>query len=95
MSETDFRPRGAPDITGNPSSDLLYGVRAIATFLGMTPEQARPLIEGDIIPTFRLPGHTKRCARKSTLNARWAEIENNWRMKHAGAGAPTQAPSPA
>lgn len=58
-----------------PASDceLLYGSRMIARWLGLTYGQAKPLIENDTIPTFKIPGHTVRCALKSALNARFRE----------------------
>ena len=65
-------------------SDLLYGVKAIATYLQITEAQARPLIQDGTIPTFRMPGHTTRCARKSTLNSTWADYEKRWQQRHPG-----------
>jgi hypothetical protein len=56
-------------------NDLIYGTRAIAAFLEIKITLCRDLINEAKIPTFRMPGSTTRCARKSTLNAYWAECE--------------------
>jgi hypothetical protein len=57
------------------NSDLLYGVPAIATFLGLRTKQARHRIAAGAIPVFRI-GDTI-CARRSSL-ANWlAECEAN------------------
>jgi len=61
-------PPAAPSLPAD-DCDLLYGVATIARWLGMTRAQAKPLIEADLIPTFRPPGRTVRCALKSALNA--------------------------
>jgi hypothetical protein len=78
-------PRGRSTETTqiSPSdSDLLYGVRAIALFCGMTPGQAKPLVDTGIIPTFRLPGGSTVCASKATLREAWGRYEREWRDKH-------------
>ena len=48
-------------------SDLLYGVPAIAAFLGFRERQARHHIEEGRIPTFRMGSII--CSRRSVLNA--------------------------
>lgn len=71
MSETtDINSAKAVSLPA-PDCDLLYGVRAIARWHGLTYEQCRPLIDEGIIPTFRPPGKTVRCALKSALNETW------------------------
>lgn len=58
-------------------ADLLYGVKAIGTFLGLTARQAQHRIDAGDLPTFRL-GTGKRstiCARRSTLRAHLAALE--------------------
>ncbi len=52
------------------NSDLLYGVPAIAAFLGLRTKQARHRIAAGTIPSFRI-GATI-CARRSSL-ATWLE----------------------
>jgi hypothetical protein len=54
-------------------SDLLFGTRAIAGWLGLTGRQPRRRIEADLIPAFHLGGIL--CARKSTLQAWLAALE--------------------
>lgn len=68
MSEPDHDPN-APD--------LLYGVKAIGTFLGLTERQAQHRIDGGTIPTFRLGGKTRGtiCARRATLRAWLSALE--------------------
>lgn len=55
--------------------DLLYGVPAIAAFLGLGDRQARHLADTGAVPTFKLPGNKIICARRSSLNAWLAERE--------------------
>ena len=59
-----------------PVGDLLYGVPAIAEFLGVRVRQARHLCESGRLPTFKL-GSQKICARRSTLWRWLAEQEAN------------------
>ncbi len=54
-------------------ADLLYGAKAIATFLGLTEKQARHRIENGQIPAFTIG--TTICARRSTLNKWLADKE--------------------
>lgn len=59
------------------AADLLYGVKAIAAFLGLTDRQAQHRIDAGDIPTFRLGG-VKRgtiCARRSSLRTWLADLE--------------------
>ncbi len=58
--------------------DLLYGVPAIASFLGLTDAQVYHLARGKL-PTFKIGG--KVCARRSSLSDWLAEQET----KAAGA----------
>lgn len=66
------------DNTNDPNAaDLLYGVPAIAAFLGLTRHQAQHRIDKGEIPTFRLGG-VKRgtiCARRSSLRSWLADLE--------------------
>jgi len=66
------------DNTTDPNAaDLLYGVKAIAGFLGLTDRQAQHRIDAGDIPTFRLGG-VKRgtiCARRSSLRSWLAGLE--------------------
>lgn len=56
-------------------NDLLYGTKAIAEFLQMPKQTCCELLNEGKIPSFRMPGATTRCARKSSLNAHWAACE--------------------
>lgn len=59
------------------SADLLYGVAAIATFLGLTRPQAQHRIDAGDIPTFRMGGRSRGtiCARRSSLRSWLAGLE--------------------
>jgi excisionase family DNA binding protein len=55
-------------------SDLLYGVPAIAAYLGLTEKTVRCRIHaGQFAPTFKVGGTI--CARKSTVDSWLAERE--------------------
>lgn len=58
-------------------ADLLYGVKAIAAFLGLTDRQAQHRIDDGALPTFRLGGRARGtiCARRSTLRDHLAQLE--------------------
>lgn len=56
-----------------PERDLLYGVPAIAAFLGIRGRQAKHRVSTGEIPTFRIGESI--CARRSTLNTWLAERE--------------------
>ena len=56
-------------------NDLLYGTKAIADYLEMPKPTCSELIREGKVPTFKMPGSTTRCARKTTLNQHWAECE--------------------
>lgn len=70
--------------------DIIIGGRAIANWLGLTYEQIRPLIDDKTIPTFKLPGHTKRCALKSTLNETFRQYANRHSNRLPIANAPAE-----
>lgn len=53
--------------------DLLFGTRAIATFLGIRPDKAYYLITAEILPSFRI-GRT-RCANRTKLTEWMAQQE--------------------
>lgn len=58
-------------------ADLLYGVKAIAAFLGLTDKQAEHRIAEGALPTFRLGGKKGGtiCARRTTLRDHLAKLE--------------------
>ena len=56
-------------------ADLLYGVPAIAIFLGLGNRQVYHLKETGALPTFTLGETGKICARRSTLNQWLADQE--------------------
>lgn len=56
-------------------ADLLYGVAAFASFLGVTRRQAQYLVESDRVPHFNIEGSKTICGRRSTLKAWLAEQE--------------------
>lgn len=58
------------------SADLLRGAAAIAQHLGMTEKAARHKIEAKIIPTFRIPGDSTICARRSSLDCFLRDCES-------------------
>lgn len=55
------------------TSDLLYGVEDIASFLGVTKRAAYHLVERKWIPFFKI-GRTL-CARRSSLDAAFEALE--------------------
>lgn len=59
------------------AADLLYGVAAIATFLGLSRHQAQHRIDAGDLPTFRLGGKKGGtiCARRTTLRSHLAALE--------------------
>lgn len=67
-------------------SDLLYGVPAIASFLGIGQQAARHLARLRRITTFRMG--RRLCARKSTLRSDFAALEEQAKT------APVAEPSP-
>lgn len=58
-------------------ADLLYGVQAIAAFLGLSRHQAQHRIDEGLIPTFRLGGGKRGtiCARRTSLRSWLASLE--------------------
>ena len=69
-----FHMAGLPKMkTEPPKTDLLIGIANIAAELGVTPRTARHMIASDQIPTFVFA--SRRCARRSTLQAFLAERE--------------------
>ena len=59
------------------SADLLYGVAAIAAFLGMPRRTCQHRIDQGHLPTFRLGGKKGGtiCARRTTLRSHLATLE--------------------
>ena len=62
-------------------ADLLYGVPAIAKFLGVGEQATRHLARLGRITTFRMG--RRLCARKSTLNSDFAALESRARDERA------------
>ena len=58
-----------------PDCDLLYGVRAIAAWCGMTLGACSGRIKDRTLPTFHPPGVKVICARKSSINRALAQYE--------------------
>lgn len=65
-------------------ADLLYGMPAIASFLGLKVPQARHLSDKATIPTFKIGKLT--CARRSSLSTWLAEQEAKARAPRAEGG---------
>ncbi len=63
------------DLERSGSNKLLYGVAAIAEYLGLAERQARHQIEKGRIPTFKIGG--KICARPTALDAWLEELSRN------------------
>lgn len=63
--------------TDPSAADLLYGVAAIATFLGMPRRTCQHRIDQGQLPTFRLGGKKGGtiCARRTTLRSHLAKLE--------------------
>jgi hypothetical protein len=59
--------------TKKPTADLLYGVPAIAEFLGMTPAAVYHLAAQKRIPTFKV-GKTI-CARRARILEAFEQLE--------------------
>jgi len=53
--------------------ELLYGIRAIARYLGLSRRQAWGLVRSGAVPSFDLAG--VRCARKASIAAHLARLE--------------------
>jgi len=70
-------------------AELLYGVAMIGRWLGLSEGQAKTLVDDGIIPTFRLPGRSVRCAIKSELNETFREYSSR---PGARAKAPARTP---
>lgn len=70
-------------------ADLLYGVKAIAAFLGLTDRQAQHRIDDGALPTFRLGGKARGtiCARRTTLRSHLAKLEREAQAGGGDAGA--------
>jgi hypothetical protein len=53
--------------------DVLFGIAAIARWMGVTAGQAKALVDDETIPSFKPPSRTARCALKSAINETFAE----------------------
>ncbi len=71
-------------MTNHEAPDLLYGLEAIASHLGMSARQARHRALTGLIPTFKMERTV--CARRSTLTAWLAEQEAKAREPKAPVG---------
>lgn len=69
-------------MTKSDQADLLYGVPAIAAYLGLREKQARNRVDRGEVPTFKIGGTV--CARRSRLDAWIGEQE----AQSAADGAP-------
>ena len=69
---TDAAP---PDEPALPAADcpVLIGVEQIAAWLGISRGRCRGLVDDAVIPTFRLPSRSTRCALKSEIGAAMLE----------------------
>ena len=54
-AKTDAAKKSPAELPAG-ESELLYGMEAIARWLGMTRAQVKPLIDAGVLPTFRPPG---------------------------------------
>ncbi len=61
------------DVPNDDLPDLLYGVPAIARFLGLRERQTRELIDAEKVPSFKIGNRV--CARRSSLKTWLAEQE--------------------
>ena len=64
------------------ASDLLYGPKAIAAFLGVPKGIARHLVRSSLIPTFTLG--EMRCACRSSIAGHFAQLEQEARDASKG-----------
>jgi hypothetical protein len=53
--------------------ELLFGMQMIANWMGVSRGQAKVLVDTGLVPTFRPPGRTTRCALKAELNRTFQE----------------------
>ena len=75
-------PKEVSTLLSPPDSDVVYGLRAIAAFCGMTTGQAQPFVDLGIIPTFRLPGSKVRRASKASIREAWHRHQAEWCNRH-------------
>jgi hypothetical protein len=73
-AKTDTAKKCSPSDLPAPEAELLYGIKMIGRWLGLSRGQAKALIDDGTLPTFRPPGRTIRCACKSQLN----EVFRQW-----------------
>jgi hypothetical protein len=74
----------SPIPASSQDCNIIIGVKAIAQWIGLTYEQARPLVADRTIPTFKMPRHAKRCALKSELNQTFAKYAQGRPSLHGG-----------
>jgi ascorbate-specific PTS system EIIC-type component UlaA len=63
----------APSAEPAIDCNVLFGIGAIARWMGLTSGRVKQLIDAEIIPTFKPPGRSSRCALKSAINEAFAE----------------------
>ncbi|SHM06788.1 hypothetical protein SAMN05444159_7585 [Bradyrhizobium lablabi] len=71
-AEKKIAPRDEPALPAI-DCDVLFGLGAIARWLGITVGQAKALVDDGTVPTFKPPGRSARCALKSAINEAFAE----------------------
>lgn len=81
MPMIQTRYKDGQSAPANEAGDMLYGMRAIAEFLGIRPRQALHLVEAGHLPHFRIGKPI--CSRRSTLTAWLAEREAQGRQPAA------------
>jgi len=64
--------------------NLLYGWPQIAAWMQLTIETVRQMAKDGLLPVFKLPGRSKPCALKSSINAALRGYEQQWREKTDG-----------
>ncbi len=68
-------PRQAPVVAVAAAGDILRGMEATAKYLGLDRAYLTYLVESGTLPTFKMPGSQAVCARKSSLTAAVAGME--------------------
>jgi hypothetical protein len=69
----DVKKKGRVADLSAVDCEALFGIAMIARWLGLSVGAARGLIDSGLLPTFRAPGRSVRCALKAELNAAFRE----------------------
>ena len=72
------------------ADDLLYGVAAIAAYIGTNHKTTYELIARGSLPVFRLPG----CGKRGKIHARKSQLDAHLRAPDLPAPAPRPAAAP-